>query len=38
MEELAMRDYPLGVLENIIGSRGKEAVDRKLKHYGYGFT
>lgn len=38
MEELIKRDYPLGVLENLIGSRGKEAVDRKLKKYGYGFT
>lgn len=38
MEELTMRDYPLGVLENLIGSRGKEAVERKLTKYGYGFT
>lgn len=38
MEELTMRDYPLGVLENLIGSRGKEAIDRKLTKYGYGFT
>lgn len=38
MEELTLRDYPLGVLENLIGSRGKEAVDRKLEKYGYGFT
>ena len=38
MEKLTMRDYPLGVLENLIGSRGKQAVERKLEKYGYGFT
>lgn len=38
MEELSMRDYTLGALENLIGSRGKQAVERKLKKYGYGFT
>ena len=38
MEELTMRDYPLGVLENLIGSRGKQGVERKLTKYGYGFT
>ena len=38
MEELTLREYPLGVLENLIGSRGKEAIDRKLEAYGYGFT
>lgn len=37
MEELKKQDYPLGVLETLIGSRGKQAVDRKLKNYGYGF-
>lgn len=37
MEELTLRDYPLGVLENLIGSRGKQAIDRKLTAYGYGF-
>ena len=38
MEELTKRDYPIGVLENLIGSRGKQAVDRKLTKYGYGFS
>ena len=38
MEELTTRDYPIGVLENLIGSRGKQAVDRKLTKYGYGFS
>ena len=38
MNVLELRDYPLGVLENIIGSKGKQAVDRKLKKYGYGYT
>lgn len=38
MEELTIRNYPLGVLENLIGSRGKEAIDRKLTNYGYGFS
>ncbi len=38
MEELKKRDYTLGALENLIGSRGKQAVDRKLTAYGYGFT
>ena len=38
MEELSLRDYPLGVLEKLIGSRGKQAVERKLTKFGYGFT
>lgn len=38
MEQLNLQDYPLGVLENLIGSRGKLAIDRKLEAYGYGFT
>ena len=38
METIELRDYPLGVLENLIGSRGKQAVDRKLKSYGYKFS
>ncbi len=38
MEELAIRDYPIGLLENLIGTNGKQATDRKLKKYGYGFT
>lgn len=38
MEELFMRDYTLGALENLVGSRGKEAVDRKLDAYGYTYT
>ena len=38
MEELSLRDYPLGVLEKLIGSRGKQAVERKLTNFGYGFT
>ena len=38
MEELTKRDYPIGVLESLISSRGKQAIDRKLKKYGYGFT
>lgn len=38
MEQLTKRDYPLGVLENLLGTRGKEAIDRKLKKYGYGYT
>lgn len=38
METLELRDYSLGALENHIGSRGKQAVDRKLTSYGYGFT
>lgn len=38
MEELTMRDYTLGVLENLIGSRGKQGVERKLTAYGYGYT
>ena len=37
MEELALRDYPLGVLEKMIGTKGKQATDRKLEKYGYGF-
>ena len=38
MEELTLRDYPIGVLENLIGTKGKQATDRKLKNYGYGFS
>ncbi len=38
MEELTLRDYPLGVLENLIGSRGKQGVERKLDAYGYGYS
>ena len=38
MNILELGDYPLGVLENILESRGKQAVDRKLEKYGYGFT
>lgn len=38
MEELTMRDYPIGMLEKLIGTNGKQATDRKLKKYGYGFT
>lgn len=38
MEALTTRDYPIGVLENLIGSRGKQAIDRKLEKYEYGFT
>ena len=38
MEELTLRDYPIGVLENLIGTKGKQATDRKLENYGYGFT
>lgn len=38
MEELSTRDYTLGALENLIGSRGKQAVERKLENYGYEFT
>ena len=35
---LELRDYPLGVLENLIGTKGKQATDRKLNAYGYGYT
>ena len=38
MEELTLKNYPLGVLENLIGSRGKQQVDNKLTRYGYSFT
>lgn len=34
---LELRDYPIGLLESIIKTKGKEATDRKLKSYGYGF-
>ena len=35
---LELKDYPIGLLENIIKTKGKEATDRKLKSYGYGFS
>ena len=35
---LELRDYPIGLLESIIHTKGKEATDRKLKSYGYGFN
>ncbi len=38
MEELTLRDYPIGVLRNILGTSDKQGTDRKLKKYGYGFT
>lgn len=38
MEELTLRDYPLGVLRNILGTSDKQGTDRKLEKYGYGFT
>ena len=38
MEELTKRDYTLGALENLVGSRGKQGVERKLKKYKYRFT
>lgn len=38
MEELTKRDYPIGMLEQLIGTSGKQATDRKLNKYGYGFT
>ena len=38
MEELTIRDYPIGMLEQLIGTSGKQATDRKLNKYGYGFT
>ena len=27
MEELAIRDYPIGLLENLIGTNGKQATE-----------
>ena len=38
MEELTLRDYPLGVLRNILGTSDKQGTERKLEKYGYGFT
>ena len=38
MIKLDLRDYPIGLLESIINTNGKEATDRKLTSYGYGFT
>ena len=38
MEELTLKDYPLGVLRNILGTSDKQGTDRKLEKYGYGFT
>ena len=35
---LELRDYALGVLENLIGTKGKEATDRKLTAYGYMYS
>ncbi len=35
---LELKDYPLGVLTNLIGTRGKQATDRKLDAYGYAYT
>ena len=38
MVELELRDYPIGLLGSLIGPKSKEAIDRKLDRYGYGFT
>ena len=38
MAELEMRVYPIGMLSGILGTNGKQATDRKLEAYGYGFT
>ena len=38
MAELEMRAYPIGMLSGILGTNGKQATDRKLASYGYGFT
>lgn len=38
MEELTLKDYPLGVLRNILGTSDKQGTERKLEKYGYGFT
>ena len=38
MVELELRDYPIGLLEKLIGTKGKQATDRKLEKYGYGFS
>lgn len=35
---LELRDYPLGVLENLIDTKGKQATDRKLTAYGYEYS
>ena len=38
LQMLELRDYPLGVLSNLIGTKGKEATDRKLTAYGYKYS
>lgn len=38
MENLEMRAYSIGVLSRILGTKGKQATDRKLEKYGYCFT
>ena len=38
MAELEMRAYPIGMLSGPLRTNGKQATDRKLAAYGYGFT
>ncbi|MBQ6056623.1 MAG: hypothetical protein IJL34_03015 [Treponema sp.] len=38
MAELEMRAYPIGMLSGLLRTNGKQATDRKLAAYGYGFT
>ena len=38
MKELEMRDYPFGVIRQILGTSNKQNTDQKLERYGYGFT
>lgn len=35
---LELKDYPLGVLETLMGTDGKQATDRKLDAYGYEYS
>ena len=35
---LELRDYALGVLENLIDTKDKQATDRKLTAYGYKYS
>ena len=38
MATLSLCDYPLGVLENLMSTKGKQATDRKLTAYGYEYS
>lgn len=38
MKELELREYPFGVIKQILGTSNKQNTDQKLERYGYGFT